>query len=176
MKKHILIFALLAGVTLTAFGQSTPAKRWSIGLEAGAPVGDASNGYNLVIGASLKYEIPITTTIALTLSVGRNTFLGKAISGHKIPTSDGLPLKAGMKYHFTNSFYGEAQAGTVFYGDIRRLTAFVYAAGVGYDFNNRINMGLRYENWAKNGNGVFGTGISADGPYGQIGVRLAYSF
>jgi ABC-type uncharacterized transport system permease subunit len=176
MKKGILILALLAVTALTTFAQSAGAKKWSIGLEGGVPVGDASKGYHAVIGGSIKYDISIVTNTAITISIGYSAFGGKTVAGQKVPARDGLPMKAGIKYHFADNFYGEAQAGTVFYGLVGHTNTFIYATGIGCNFGKSIDIGLRYENWAKNGNSVFGNLVSADGPYGQISTRLAYSF
>ena len=166
MKKILLTLAVLGGVVFSSFAQSKSdgGGKFSIGLEAGLPVGNASNFYNFVIGGSLKYAQPIATDVAFTISAGYSSFMGKTISGSKIQAAGFVPVKAGIKYNFVESFYGEAQLGAAFATQSGGGTAFVYAPGVGYNFGGGVDLGVRYEGWAHSGT------------VSQVAARLAYSF
>jgi len=166
MKKILLAVALIAGVSVGSFAQSKSEDggKFSIGVEAGIPVGDISNGYNFVIGGSLKYAQPIADATAFTISAGYSSFMGKTISGFKIPSAGFVPVKAGIKYNFAEAFYGEAQIGAAFSTESGGGTFFAYSPGIGYNFGGGVDLGVRYEGWAHNGT------IS------QIAARLAYSF
>ncbi|MFD2864882.1 hypothetical protein [Mucilaginibacter antarcticus] len=175
MKKILLAAALLVGVSFTTFAQSTgSANRFSIGLEGGAPIGDAADFYNAVIGGSIKFEHPIATSTAFTLSAGYSAYLGKTVAGIKNPSYTAIPIKAGIKYHFTEGFYGEGQLGAAIGTKSGSKVAFAYAPGIGYDFGGGVDIGLRYEGWAiKTNNGL---GNSNSVTLSQIAARLAFSF
>nr|WP_294793733.1 outer membrane beta-barrel protein [uncultured Mucilaginibacter sp.] len=162
MKKILLATLLFVGVAATSFAQD--GGKFSVGVEAGLPVGDVSNAFNFVIGGSLKYDLPIATATNFTISAGYSSFQGKSISGFKIPAAGFVPVKAGIKYFFAESFYGEAQVGAAFSTQSGGGTAFAYSPGIGYKFSDVVDLGIRYEAWSK------------DGTVGQIGARLGFSF
>ncbi|MCQ6958089.1 hypothetical protein [Mucilaginibacter aquariorum] len=162
MKKLLLLLAIVGGTTFTTFAQSEKS-RFSIGFEGGIPVGDFKDIYDVAIGGSLKYEMPIATSTMFTLSGGYTSFKAKDIAGGG---SDGfIPVKAGIKYYFSQGFYGEGQLGASFYtGGGDGNTFFAYSPGIGYTLEGGFDIGVRYEAWSHNGT------------IGQIGVRIAYGF
>jgi len=164
MKKILLAVALIAGVSVSSFAQkkSDDGGKFSIGLEAGLPVGDFSNLYSFAIGGSLKYAQPIADATAFTISAGYTSFKVKSALGGG--TSGFVPVKAGIKYNFAEAFYGEAQVGAAFGTQSGGGTAFAYSPGIGYDFGGGVDLGVRYEGWSHNGT------------LSQIAARLAYSF
>jgi hypothetical protein len=171
MKKVLLTLAVLGGVAFGTFAQSksNDVGKFSIGVEAGIPVGDVSNGYNFVIGGSLKYEQPIATDLAFTLSAGYSSFMGKTVdlggASVKFPNAGFIPVKAGIKYHFAEAFYGEAQLGASFSTESGGKAGFAYSPGIGYNLGGGIDLGVRYEGWSYSG-----------GTTSQVAARLAYSF
>lgn len=169
MKKFLLAVVLLSGAAFSSFAQSKDSGKFSIGLEAGLPVGDVKNLSNFAIGGSLKYDHPIAENTFITGSAGYTKFLSnddaKSI-GYKLYA---IPVKVGVKYFFAESFYGEAQVGAAFAnekvaGVSNSTTAFAYSPGIGYAFGGGVDLGVRYEGWSKNGT------IS------QVAARLAFSF
>jgi hypothetical protein len=170
MRKTLLLAALLVGVALTSFAQTSKSSdqgKFSIGFEAGLPIGDASDFYSAVLGGSFKYEYPVATSTFLTGSVGYNAFLVKSEfkdEGEK--SSFGfIPVKVGLKYYIQNGFFAEGQIGVTFSTESGGGSAFAYAPGIGYSFDGGFEAGVRYEGWPKDG---FTTS--------QIGLRLAYRF
>ncbi|RYD84279.1 MAG: hypothetical protein EOP54_32465, partial [Sphingobacteriales bacterium] len=143
--------------------------KFSIGVEAGLPVGDASNVSNFVIGGSLKYDHPIADQLFVTGSAGYNKFLYKSQFSNA-GSFYAIPVKVGIKSYFGEGFYGEAQLGAAFvtqtvpgFGSAS-TTAFAYSPGIGYAFSPNVDLGIRYEGWSKNGT------------TSQVAARLAYSF
>lgn len=175
MKKILLAAALIVGASFSTFAQSKgEGNRFSIGFDGGAPIGDAADAYNAVVGGSIKFEAPIAASTAFTLSAGYSAYLGKTIAGFKIPSYTAIPVKAGIKYHFNEGFYGEAQLGAAFGTKSGSKVAFAYAPGIGYDFGGGVDIGVRYEGWSvKTNNGL---GNSDTATLGQIAARLAFSF
>ncbi|CAN5594971.1 hypothetical protein BH11BAC5_BH11BAC5_24950 [soil metagenome] len=169
MKKLLFTSLLLATIIFTSVAQNakTPTrKKFSIGADVAVPTGIASMVYNIAIGGSIKYELPATVDLDVTVSAGYEAFLVK--SEFKIPGSKSaesyVPLKAGLKYYFKNGFFGEAEVGASIYTGSESFTSFVYAPGIGYTFEGGFETGVRYEAWVKNGT------------LGQVALRLAYKF
>jgi hypothetical protein len=163
MKKVLLATMLFVGIAVSGFAQKGGSD-FSVGLEAGLPIGSTSNAYSFVIGGSLKYEAPIATATNFTLSAGYSSFQGKTVLGVKIPSAGFIPVKAGIKHYFDGAFYGEAQLGAAFSTQSGGGTAFAYSPGIGYKFSDVIDLGVRYEAWSKNGT------------TSQIAARLGFSF
>lgn len=170
MKKVLLLCTVLCGLSISSFAQSTKeGGKFSIGVEAGLPVGDASNASNFTIGGSLKYDHPIAENTFITGSAGYTKFLYKSEVKADGNSFYAIPVKVGVKYFFAESFYGEAQLGAAFLqekfqGLSANTTAFAYSPGIGYAFGGGVDLGVRYEGWSKNGT------------IGQVAARLAYSF
>jgi len=162
MKKVLLATLLFVGVAATSFAQD--GGKFSVGVEAGLPVGSTSNAYNFVIGGSLKYDLPIVEATNFTISAGYSSFQGKTVGGFKFPAAGFVPVKAGIKYFLAESFYGEAQVGAAFSTQKNGGTAFAYSPGIGYKFSDVVDLGVRYEAWSKNGT------------TSQIAARLGFSF
>lgn len=172
MKKQLFTLLFSVGIAISSFAQSKPDSsafrggiKFSIGAEAGLPVGQASDGYNLVLGGSLKLEVPTYTGTYFTLSAGYNAFFLKSeFKEFDIPSTSGfVPLKAGLKC-YSDNFFVEAQAGIVFSTESGGGHAFAWSPGIGYTFKNGIEAGLRYEGWTN------------DGTVGQISAKIAYRF
>ena len=174
MKKLLLTLTLAGAIASGSFAQSaanasSPERgggKFSIGAETGLPVGQASDGYSVVLGGSLKYELPVSGRAFFTLSAGYNAFLLKdEFKGYDIPSTAGfIPLKAGIKYYSDGGFFLEAQAGIVWSTESGGGHAFAWSPGIGYTFKNGMEIGARYEGWTN------------DGTVGQMGLRLAYRF
>ena len=171
MKKFLLALVLLSGAAFSSFAQSSSSTgKFSIGLEAGLPIGDIKDaGGKLFIGGSLKYDHPIAAGTFITGSAGYTSLSFKEVTipgiGTVKPGSVGfVPVKVGVKYFLADSFYGEAQVGAAFGTESGSGTAFAYSPGIGYAFGGGLDLGVRYEAWSKNGT------IS------QVAARLAYSF
>lgn len=165
MKKVLLATLLFVGVAVSGFAQSKDGK-FSVGVEAGIPVGSVSNAYNFVIGGSLKYDLPIAASTNFTISAGYSSFQGKTLPAPfgKVPAAGFIPVKAGIKYFFAPEFYGEAQLGAAFSTQSGGGTAFAYSPGIGYKFSDVVDLGVRYEAWSNNGT------------VGQVAARLGFSF
>lgn len=173
MKKSVLTFAMAVSISVSSFAQtaqsvspSNGGGKFSIGVDAGLPTGDAHQLFSSVVGGSIKYELPTAKNTFLTLSGGYQAYLIK--SEFKSPgekSSFGfVPLKAGIKYYSSDGFFLEAQAGISISTESGGSTAFAYSPGIGYTFKGGFELGARYEAWTK------------DGTVGQATLRLAFRF
>ncbi|WP_162499827.1 outer membrane beta-barrel protein [Mucilaginibacter terrigena] len=169
MKKVLLLLTAVCGLSASSFAQSSDGGKFSIGVEAGLPVGDLKNVSNFIIGGSLKYDHPIAEGTFITGSAGFSSIQGKEATTPfgtvKVGNTSVVPVKAGIKYFLAENFYGEAQAGAAFFTQSGGGTAFAYAPGIGYSFGGGLDAGVRYEAWTKNGSTL-----------SQVGLRVGYSF
>lgn len=172
MRKILLLAVLIVSAATASFAQTSKSSsggKFSIGVDPGLPVGNASDYSSFAIGGDLKYSIPAAQNFDVSLSAGYSVFIGKTIDigGTSIKAGDlkAIPVKVAGRYNFNGpvGFFGEVGIGAAFIQD-GGGTAFVYAPGVGYAMDGGFEVGVRYEGWSKNGT------------VGQIGLRLAYSF
>lgn len=180
MKKNLLLIFCLLMITSYAWSQSPAAGgQFSVGLETGFPDGSASANYWIAIGGSLKYERPVNPDLSVSISAGYTDFnYTKAIKATiRAWGGDGsgdnfVPIKVGLKHYFNADdpgFFAEMQAGGAISTEKHAGTAFIFAAGAGYEFGSGFEAGIRYEGWFKD-NWVGNSGIN------QIGIRLGYNF
>ncbi|MEO3404387.1 outer membrane beta-barrel protein [Mucilaginibacter sp. CAU 1740] len=168
MKKLLLCLAFLGFTAIAANAQSAKSDggKFSIGVDAGLPVGDSHKVSNFAIGGSLKYDHPIADQLFLTGSAGYTRFLYKSEIKDFIGKSGAgfIPVKAGLKYYFDDAFFAEGQLGAVFSTESGGGTGFAYAPGIGYSFAGGLEAGVRYEGWSK------------DGTTSQVALRVAFRF
>jgi len=165
MKKIFIAIAAIA-LSTAAKAQTT----YSAGLEVGLPSGDASSGYGLGIGGSVKGKFALgkSENSAITGSAGFISFSGKDVNFLgivvKTPTLSAIPVKVGYRYTAEGGIYFEPQVGATFFNNSVG-TAFTWAANVGYSISENLDLSARYESASVTG-----------GSINHIGFRLAYAF
>jgi hypothetical protein len=169
MKKLLLSIVAVIALSSASFAQG----RFSIGPELALPMGDFGDGAGIGFGGTLRYEGTINDNLNWMGTAGYLTFGEKDNSGLKVSM---IPVQAGVKYYFTESFsgfYGGAELGVhlvkskieteifgVPYSASVSSTEFSFAPSLGYHLG-AVDIALRYQ-------------IVADANY--LGVRLAYVF
>lgn len=170
MKKVLLVAIMaVAGLTASAQTESKGKTRFSIGFEAGLPIGDAGDFYGSILGGSVKAEIPVSSFFA-TVSAGYSSLSPKKEwKDLGVESAGVVPLKAGIKYFFAKNLYGAGELGAAIGTEKGSETAFAWSPGIGISYpvsdKNDIDFGVRYESWSNDGN-------STD----QIGFRIALKF
>lgn len=135
--------------------------RLGVALGLGVPTKDYAD---FVIAPDIRLQHDLVGRTSLTLTTGYYGFIGKPkINGETIGT-DMIPLKAGAKFFFGNTFYVQPELGAAFATKSGYGTSFVWAPNIGYA-NQKWDVGLRYEGFERNG-----------GSNGMVAVRAAYSF
>jgi hypothetical protein len=196
MKSTLKITTLalaFAGLAFGAKAQTTPSSTTkssnsdgvvlSVGVDAGIPTGNLSNGYNWNIGGSVQADIPVVPQqLFVTINAGYNSIQGKTNAygtGLTATNIQLLPVKAGLKFFPVNHFYVQGEAGAAFALNKSDVgfdngTAFIYAPQIGYQFplggKNYIDAGVRYEgstNFTSNNN---------NSQVNFVALRLAYAF
>jgi hypothetical protein len=152
--------ALFFSTNVNAQSGDSKALRLGVGVNAGLPTNDA---YSFVIGGDLRLQKDFSSNISGLLSAGYNSWSVKdEFGGGSVGM---IPVKAGAKIFFAESAYFSGELGAGFGTEDGAKTAFLWAPGVGYGFDNGLDLGLRYE-------GAEYKGASL----GQIALRVAYGF
>ncbi|HZY35645.1 MAG TPA: hypothetical protein VFE53_03290 [Mucilaginibacter sp.] len=182
-----------AGFAFGAKAQNTPASTtnstasngviFSVGVDAGIPTGNLSNGYNWNIGGSLQADIPVVPQqLFVTINAGYNSIQGKTNAygtGLTATNIQLLPVKAGLKFFPVSHFYIQGEAGAAFLlnkADVGfdNSAAFIYAPQIGYQFplghKSYLDAGVRYE-----GSTNF-TSNNDNSQVNFVALRLAYAF
>ncbi|GAB3919697.1 transporter [Mucilaginibacter myungsuensis] len=183
MKKIFTLILLLAGITFGAMAQKADGVKINLGADGNLPL---NADYSFGAGLNLKAEFPLANALKLTASAGFTRFFyndelkfAHEVNGDNETAATFVPLQVGLRYFFCPRFYGEGQLGASFgtksgkgvageiYPDTG--TAFAFGPGVGYLFplknGEAIDLGLRYEGWAKDGSTL-----------SFLGLRVAYKF
>lgn len=140
------------------------ALRLGVGVSAGLPTND---NYNIALGGDLRLQKDFFSNVSGTLSAGYTNFSvkddAKGALGYN--SLGYIPVKVGIKVFPIERFYVSGEVGAGFGTDQGQGTALVYAPGIGVGTNTGIDLGLRYEGFAQDGNNL-----------GQVALRIAYGF
>jgi len=176
MKYGLIVTAiLLLNGSFSTSAQSFPEPvrpRISIGPDIAIPSGSYGNRFSIGLGASAKLEAPITTRLYAALTAGYTSLISKnKLHGVTISTGDRsyVPIKAGAKYYFGQSFYAEGQLGVSVGVQKYAGTSFAWSPGLGFliplSEKHAIDFSIRSEKWEREG-----------GDINQGGIRIAYQF
>jgi len=135
------------------------ATRLGIGLSLGAPTTD---GLDFAIGGDVRLQKDFSGNVSGLLSAGYTNF---SLDGEDSGSVGYIPVKAGIKVFPVSKFYISGELGAGFGTDDGQKTAFVWSPGIGYGFNNGLDLGVRYEEFSRDG-----------GALGQVALRIAYGF
>lgn len=171
MKK--IIVGLLAAVLFYASSSAQKGNNQiGMGTDVGIPTGEFSTYFKTGFGAYVKALLGVGKSGQVTFTSGYSSF--KAVGDFPLKTGI-VPLLLGYRANF-NGFFIEPQFGysinnAKFMGfdDVApEKTAggtFMWAAGIGYVFNNKIEVGARYQSASNNGSTM-----------ALFGLRLGYNF
>ena len=178
MKKLLLSLVMVAGLGFAASAQTEGAvNKISVGPDFALPIGNLADVNNLGFGGSVQGELNVAKSLNLTGSAGYLSFsykkdykdAYKAVFGTELKNDGIVPVKVGAKYYFGGNFYGAGEVGAAFATGEGSGTAFAYSPTLGASFSvadkSSIDLGIRYEGWARNGSSV-----------SFIGIRAAFAF
>jgi hypothetical protein len=164
----IAAVALFIGTNVNA-QSTTPVNPWrfGIGLEAGAPTGNAHSTSNFELGGTARLQYDVNSSFAWTLTSGYYNMFGKAVPA--VPNTNYaslgiIPLKAGIKAFISDNLYLGAEAGAGFEVHSGSDTKLILSPTLGYA-SRKWDVGVRYENFSGQSNN-----------YGLVGLRVAYGF
>jgi hypothetical protein len=174
MRKTLLFLFALSLIVFSSHAQTKPLDQLSIGGEFGLPTGQANRVYGSVIGASVKLEIPVSTSpFNFVITSGINDFLVKFDYTGLLANATYVPVEFGTKYYFSKIGYFEGDVGistNINSNYSASRSAFIYAPIVGFSapsskHKGTVDIGLSYEGRVESG-----------GTVSQVAVRVAYRF
>jgi hypothetical protein len=163
MQKPLLLLLALSLFAFSASAQQNP-KAFTIGGELGLP----SYGlYNVALGASGKLEIPLISPVSISLTGGFTSVFRRSsiIDDYNGGGDLFVPLKAGIKYYFVQSFYAEGEGGAALGLNHGNKSLALFSIGPGFVIpseKNGIDISFRYEDWQDR--------------VKQTAIRVAYRF
>jgi hypothetical protein len=164
MKGPLLILSALFILTLNARAQSNNQKVFTIGGELGIP----NYGlYDVVLGASAKFELPVVSPVSLSLTAGFSSVFQRSsiLNNYNNGTDLFVPLKAGVKYYFGRDFYVEGEGGAALPLNHDKNSLGLFSIGPGFVIPSEkhgVDISFRYEDW--------------QGQLKQTAIRVAYRF
>ncbi|MES2276887.1 MAG: hypothetical protein V4592_12745 [Bacteroidota bacterium] len=166
MATAIAAAAIFIGTNVKAQTTESNPWRFGIGVEAGAPTGNAHNVSNFELGGTARLQYGADKGLAYTLTSGYYNMFGKEIgnTGVKYPAVGVVPVKLGIKAFLADRVYFGAEAGAGFETNSGGNTKLIVSPGLGYA-SKSVDVGVRYENFSGQGSN-----------YGLVGLRVAYGF
>ncbi|WP_025143182.1 hypothetical protein [Pedobacter jeongneungensis] len=174
-KIKIILFVLLFSSPVLLKAQNSA--NIGIAAEIGLPSGNFSNLSGIGLGVSVKADLPVAESFALTLNAGFMNFFGRRNQLFNVQDLTYIPAKAGLKYQLGESFYAEGQLGAALPLNKNQKTLFAWSPGIGNQFKlsggNKLDLGIRYEAWTGKNNIA---GLNKSDSKGFVGIRFAYLF
>ncbi len=160
MKKLFFATAIL----LAAFkGNAQSMLRFSGGLNIGIPVSNL-DGNSLGLGIDLMALYPLSEQVSVTGDFGYTALFANSKYGDA-GTTNLLPLRVGLRYYPSKSFFVAGKIGAGFISNSgNSATTTAYSFGLGYAINPKVELGGSYDGYNKNGS------------IGLLNFRLAYFF
>ena len=132
----------------------------SFGLNGGIPT---QKPFNYVVGADIRFQRDLSRSIAAIASIGYTEFQqGK---GRAFADFGYVPFKVGAKVFPLSRLYVTGEIGSAIMQYRASESEFIWSPGVGYSFDNGLDVGARYEESRRRG-------IAS----GQVAFRAAYNF
>ena len=172
MKKMCVVLLVTNLIAAASFAQK--GKNFiGAGADLSLPAGVFGDDFKRGVGAYVKAMLGVGQSGAVTLTTGYSGFKEIADFNDVATTATIIPVLLGYRHNF-NGFFVEPQIGyglypykhdseDGFYTDTEGT--FTWAAGVGYVFNNKIEVSARYQTANRAGFNV-----------GVFGLRLGYNF
>ncbi|UKT64604.1 hypothetical protein [Pedobacter mucosus] len=150
----------------------------TVGAEIGLPSGNFTSITNIGLGVSVKADLPIATKFGIILNGGYMNFFGKRNQLINVQDLSYLPLKGGLKYQLSESFYAAGLIGAAIPITNGQKTLFIWSPGIGnvFKLNDQVkfDLGIRYEAWVgQNSNNFLSNATNSKG---FVGVRLGIGF
>ena len=152
---------LFVAVLVTAFSLAN-AQSFKIGggIDLAVPVSNMG-GTSIGAGADLLGHIGISENLGITIDAGYTSFFAKN-NGSNYGL---IPIRGGIRFMATPQVYLGAKAGVgILTGGSSNTTTTAYSFGGGYMLDQKLDLGLSYDGYSKNGS------------FGYLNLRLGYFF
>ncbi len=129
-------------LTVEAKAQDSRDTRLGIGLNLGTGTKKPLDGF--AVGGDVRLQKDFAGPLSGTLTTGYQSFDGKDVDAVGF-----IPVKAGLKGFIGENFYLGGEVGAGFGVTEGTKTSFVWSPTIGYAFNNGLDIGVKYEDYAK---------------------------
>ncbi len=155
--KKLLFVAVLVSAFSVANAQSF---KIGGGIDLGVPVSNMG-GTSIGAGVDLLGQIGLSENFAITVDAGYTSFFAKS-GGSTVGL---IPIRGGIRFNATPQIYlgGKAGVGIQTYSG-GSTTSTAYSFGAGYMLDKKLDLGLSYDGYSKNGS------------FGYLNLRLGYTF
>ena len=173
MRKMYMV--LLATILITAGSFAQKGKSYlGVGGDLSLPTAEFGTYFKTGVGGYVKAMLGVGNSGAVTFTTGYSSFKEAGDFEDFTATQGVVPMLIGYRHNF-NGFFVEPQIGYGIYPyketsqefgfSSESGGAFTWAAGVGYVFNNKIEVSARYQTGGQEGVNV-----------GMFGLRVGYNF
>ncbi|TDG36102.1 hypothetical protein EZJ43_10505 [Pedobacter changchengzhani] len=163
----VLLFAATNSNAQTTTPMMESGMGFKIGVGASIGTFQKPSQLDYGYGADLKLQWDLTPYVAVTASGGYTKLMAKT----GFTDVSFIPVLGGVRVFPIGRMYIAPQIGAGFAIKDGSKTNLIYAGGVGYEWKNGIDLGVRYEGYTNN---------SSSPTYfkktGQFAVRLGYNF
>lgn len=171
----IALIAITSMATTTVKAQTesmsgTNGMAFKVGIGAGAGVTTAGSPFSFSTGADLRLQWDLSPYVALTAS-GGYTRLFNDDNHPALADWDFIPAIGGVKMFPFERMYLSASIGAGFGIQDGSKTSLIYGAGTGYEWNNGLELGVRYEGYTQDS-----TSSTYQPKNSQIALRIGYNF
>jgi len=185
MKTTTQIFAI-AGIAFATFittnvqaqtdmmVPAAPMKSYGMDFKigVGASVGTTTHNspFSYALGADVRIQWNLSKELALTASGGYTRLFPKD-NFPALQDYDFIPAIGGVKVYAIKRMYLAANVGAGFAIQDGSKTSFIFGGGTGYEWDNGLDLGVRYEGYQQDG-----TSSTYQPVNGQFAFRVGYNF
>jgi opacity protein-like surface antigen len=173
----------LVAVTTTAFLASSNVKAqtttmttmdngmgFKIGIGVSAGITRDQSPFSYALGADVKLQYDLSTYVALTAS-GGYTRLFPRDNFPALADYDFIPAIGGVKVFPIKRMFIAGNIGAGFAIKDGSKTSLIFGGGTGYEFNNGLELGIRYEGYQQDSSSSTYQRVN-----GQYALRIGYNF
>lgn len=180
MTRKIAAIGLLAMVTFSTLNlkaqdmmststSSSTGMDLKIGIGASGAITDGNSPFSYGIGADLRVTWKLAPAVGITASGGYTRLVARDNS--LVPAYSYIPAIGGVKVYPIRNMYLNGFAGAGFAVKDGSKTAFLFGGGTGYEWDNGLELGVRYE-----GNKQNSASVTYQSTVSQYALRLGYNF
>lgn len=165
--KKVFLFAALVAASFSGIaqdgGSDVRGLKFNGGVHVDIPVSNM-DAYGIGAGLDILGQYGFTDNLAVTLDAGYTSFFPKSDYKDIIDNAGIIPIRAGIRFFATPQLYLGAKGGVGIGTGDGSETMTAYSFGAGYMMSSKLDVGVAYDGYSKNGS------------MGSIGIRVGYYF
>lgn len=171
MKKYFVLILLCMVFGSIAVQAQKRGPGIGLGFDFAFPQNNFGNSANYGAGPSILFQKGISSNLNYIISVTYLRFHGDGVFENVEYREGFVPMKAGLRYFFSEYLYGGGEAGISLSSanGTGSGTSFAYAPTIGVEFpvsnGSSVDAGIRYESWSR-----------STGTRSFIGLRAGFNF